>query len=36
MRKLKKILSRATEGTGPMKSGNLLLQGAKSCGFTER
>jgi len=27
------ILSRVTEGTGPVKSGNLRMQGAKSCGI---
>lgn len=29
------ILSRVTEGTGPVKSGNLRMQGAKSGGDTK-
>lgn len=29
-------LLRVAEGTGPVKLGNLHLQGAKSCGKTER
>ena len=34
--KLNTSLLRVAEGTGPLKLGNLLMQGAKSCGLTGR